>query len=170
MFNAAVEDLDGNVVEFVHRELVEVEDNAPALTAPEDSRVLTWQKDVARSGVGTDVESLTSRTSRARSRAETVKTLVSSASRSVRSRSEAPTGLTRAQTLPVSYASTTEFPSKAVFGTVLGAAAGAAVAWAMMTAEESSARNETAYAKSTRAQSATPVSYTHLTLPTKRIV
>lgn len=57
--------------------------------------------------------------------------------------------------MPVS--STTDFPSKAFLGTVLGAAAGAAIAYAMTRAEEDNARNETAFAASTRSRSATRV-------------
>ncbi|KAK5721470.1 hypothetical protein LTR15_006058 [Elasticomyces elasticus] len=152
VFNAAVEDLDGNVIEFVYRQEVEPEpEEHQSVEAPQDSRVLSWQQSVANSGLHDDQRSLDSRTSRARSRADTVRDLVSSASRSVRSQSEAPTpGLTRARTLP-----TAEFPSKAMLGTMLGATAGAALAWAMMQSEGKSARDEAAFATSTRSRSST---------------
>ncbi|KAK3117624.1 hypothetical protein LTR53_000852 [Teratosphaeriaceae sp. CCFEE 6253] len=157
VFNAAVEDFDGNVIEFVHREQPQPED-----ATPEDNRVLIWQKDVAESGLHREAESLASRTSRTKSRAESVKTLVEAASRSVRSRSETPApSLARARTMPVGSNSATELPPKAMFGTILGAAAGAAVAWAMMKSERSNARDEATYAASTRARSATRQSFEH---------
>ncbi|KAK0279644.1 hypothetical protein LTR35_000400 [Friedmanniomyces endolithicus] len=138
VFNAAVEDLDGNVVEFVFRELIDAEeDNVPALLAPNDSRVITWQKRVANSGLHSEVES-------------------SYPSRSLRDQRATPTPeLKRSRTLPANPIATTEFRSKAMLGTMLGATAGAAIAWAMMKSEGNSAREEAAFAASTRSRSAT---------------
>lgn len=115
---------------------------------------MTWQKDVARSRIRDDTQSLSSRVSRAKSRAQTAMDLVSTSSRSTRSRSEAPrSGISRAQIMPV--ASSSDFPSKAFFGTILGAAAGAALIFAMTNSEEDSARKAAAFAASTRSRSAT---------------
>ncbi|KAK0344749.1 hypothetical protein LTR91_024094 [Friedmanniomyces endolithicus] len=138
VFNAAVEDLDGNVVEFVLRELIDAEeDNVPALLAPNDSRVITWQKRVAKSGLHSEVES-------------------SYPSRSLRYQRATPTPeLKRSRTLPVNPIATTELRSKAMLGTMIGATAGAAIAWAMMKSEGNSAREEAAYAATTRPRSAT---------------
>ena len=143
IFNAAVEDLDGNVVEFVHKEPIDAEAAEEPMTTPAHSRVLDWQQSVASSGLQGDGESVDSRVSRAKSRAATVKDLVTSASRPVRSRSAAPAPLARAQTMPVEVNS--DFPSKAFLGTLLGAAAGGALAWAMMKTENENARDEAAY-------------------------
>ncbi|KAK5126341.1 hypothetical protein LTR85_010577 [Meristemomyces frigidus] len=164
VFNAAVEDLDGNVLEFVFREPSDSEEDDQTITPSEDRRVMTWQKDVARSRVSNDTESLSSRVSRAKSRAQTAMELASSASRSIRSRSEAPSsGISRAKTMPAT--STRDFPSKAFFGTILGAAAGAALMFAMTSSEEDGARKEAAFSASTRSKSATRVpSVSHQTI------
>ncbi|KAK0334197.1 hypothetical protein LTR91_001209 [Friedmanniomyces endolithicus] len=137
VFNAAVEDLDGNVIEFVFRELVEAEeDKVPALLAPDDSRVTTWQKNVAKSGPHSEVESHSSHSLRYQ-------------------RATSTPALKRSRTLPVNPIATTEFRSKAMLGTMLGASAGAAIAWAMMKSEGNSARDEAAFAATTRPRSAT---------------
>ncbi|KAK1824546.1 hypothetical protein LTR12_001138 [Friedmanniomyces endolithicus] len=137
VFNAAVEDLDGNVVEFVFRELINAEENnVPALLAPSESRVITWQKRVAKSGLHSEVESQSSRFLKYQRATPTPE-------------------LKRSRTLPVNPIATTEFRSKAMLGTMLGATAGAAIAWAMMKSEGNSARDEATFAATTRPRPAT---------------
>ncbi|KAK3677266.1 hypothetical protein LTR78_002804 [Recurvomyces mirabilis] len=146
VFNAAIEDPDGNVVEFVHREVVMVEEESAPVDASQQNQVLSWQRSVANSSLHDDIDYRSSRASRAKSRAETVHSLVTSASRSVRTQSEAPTrGLTRAQTMPHNSSPTPEFPSKAMLGTLLGATAGAVLAWTMIKTETRSTRDQAAY-------------------------
>ncbi|KAK4556402.1 hypothetical protein LTR86_006546 [Recurvomyces mirabilis] len=146
VFNAAIEDLDGNVVEFVHREAVLAEQESAPVDSSQQNQVLSWQRSVANSGLHDDVDTSSSRASRAKSRAETDHSLVTSASRSVRTQSEAPTrGLTRARTMPVSSSSNSEFPSKAMLGTLLGATAGAVLAWTMIKTETRSTRDQAAH-------------------------
>ena len=152
-FNAAVEDLDGNTIEFIFKEPCECkEDDLPAL--PEQSRVLTWQGDVSRSGANDDVQSLASKVSRSKSRAQTALDLASTTSKSMK-KSEAPTpGISRSQTAPV--ASTSDNGGKSIVGTLLGVAAGAAVAYAMCQSEKDNARDEAAYAHSMRSKASSP--------------
>lgn len=149
-FNAAVEDLDGNTIEFILREPCEAE-HQQAIPAPsEHSRVLDWQEDVARSGAD-DVQSATSRVSKAKSRAQTALDLASTTSKSMRSSSQAPTpSITRTRTEPIgpSY----DNGGKAIVGTLLGAAAGAAFAYAMCQSERDNARDEASFAASTRSR------------------
>ncbi|KAK4497191.1 hypothetical protein PRZ48_011641 [Zasmidium cellare] len=146
-FNAAVEDLDGNTVEFIFQQPHGEGDRCDTIAPPEDQRVLTWQKDVASSATQDDAQSvaqsmvsrgsLASKTSRAKSRMQTALDLASSASKSVRS--EAPSqGITRTSTAPAK----SDFPSKTLIGTALGAAAGAAIMFAMTKAESDNARDE----------------------------
>lgn len=146
-FNAAVEDLDGNTVEFIFRQPHGEGDRCDTIAPPEDQRVLTWQKDVADSAVQDDAESvaqsmvsrgsLASKASRAKSRMQTALDLASSSSKSVRS--EAPSqGITRTNTTSAK----TDFPSKTLIGTALSAAAGAAIMFAMSKAESNNARDE----------------------------
>ncbi|KAF2166225.1 hypothetical protein M409DRAFT_66713 [Zasmidium cellare ATCC 36951] len=146
-FNAAVEDLDGNTVEFIFRQPHGEGDRCDTIAPPEDQRVLTWQKDVASSAAQDDAQSvaqsmvsrgsLASKTSRAKSRMQTALDLASSASKSVKS--EAPSqGISRSSTTPAK----SDFPSKTLIGTALGAAAGAAIMFAMSKAESDNARDE----------------------------
>ncbi|KAK5132833.1 hypothetical protein LTR08_008548 [Meristemomyces frigidus] len=154
VFNAAAEDLDGNVIEFLYRERSAQEEGDDQTIAPsENSRVITWQKDVAGSALQDDAQSLSSRISRTKSRGRTAMDLVSSTSRSIRSMSEAPaSSVSRARAIPM--ASTGDFPTQAFFGTILGAAAGAAIAFAMTKAEKENSKNEAAFFVSTRSRSA----------------
>lgn len=155
VFNAAIEDLDGNVISFVFRERGDSEEEGEgdaAVSVIDNSRVLTWQKDVAASGLHDDVQSLSSRVSRDKSRAQTAMDLASQAAGSIRSRSAAPApGISRSYTTPA-ISSTTDFPSKAFLGTILGAAAGATIAWAMTKAEHENERVEAAFEGSMRSQ------------------
>ena len=149
-FNAAVEDLDGNTIEFIFREPCGPK-HQKALPAPsEHSNVLLWQKGVVRSAFNDEVQSVASRASRTKSRAQTALDLASSASKPMK-KSEAPTpGIHRSYTEPV--AQTSEKGGKAIVGTLLGAAAGAAFAYAMCSSERDNARDEAAFAASMRSK------------------
>ncbi|KAI9801688.1 MAG: hypothetical protein M1833_002370 [Piccolia ochrophora] len=108
-YSAAVLDIDGNSIEVVYR-------TTQSATSPRSSGVLTWQKTVARSL--SDDESV-----------------VSTAKPS--STARAKTTTTTIQHAPaVTPVPSQDFPSaKALIGTLLGAAGGAAVAYAMMKSE-----------------------------------
>jgi len=67
--------------------------------------------------------------------------------------SEAPSSrtITRSATMPASTSS--DFPNKAFFGTILGAAAGAAIMFAMTKSEDDNAKEEAAFVTSTSTRS-----------------
>ena len=94
---------------------------------------------------------MSSRVSKAKSRAQTALDLASTTSKSMRSSSQAPTpGITRTRTEPAGYAQ--ENGGKAIVGTLLGAAAGAAFAYAMCQSERDNARDEASFAASQRSR------------------
>nr|POE48738.1 hypothetical protein CFP56_38834 [Quercus suber] len=157
-FNAAVEDLDGNTLEFIFQERRNSEEELPAACQrSEASSDSTWQGE----GPKDDHRSLASKTSRATSRAQTAMQIASATS-TVRRQSETPVRtqppppgqtISRAATLPSRTASS-DFPTKKVFGTILGAAAGAAFAFAMSRSESENAREEREFNSSMRSKSA----------------
>ena len=146
-FNAAVEDLDGNTIEFIFREQCESEtDEVPALSTY--SRASERLRSDAHSAVDGDRQSVASKASKVKSRAQTAVDLASTTSRSMK-KSEAPTpGLTRSYTAPATTASASDNGGRAIVGTLLGAAAGAAMAYAMCKSEQDNARDEAVYANS----------------------
>ncbi|EMD00059.1 hypothetical protein BAUCODRAFT_21722 [Baudoinia panamericana UAMH 10762] len=153
VFNAAVEDLDGNVVEFVFTEPTVADDDEHAIEAPEHSRVLSWRKGIKGMSNQEDPWDCRSRSSGTDSAVKPFPGLQPARSMYARSSSAAPlreTGRTR--TLPARSASNSEFPNKAFFGTLLGATAGAAVAWAFMKAEARNARDEQSFSDAARSQ------------------
>ncbi|KAI7047411.1 hypothetical protein KC352_g46059, partial [Hortaea werneckii] len=101
VFSAAVEDLDGNVVEIVYREGIDFEPAEGVAAPSKDGRVIAWQKDVADSGLHDDAESVASKTSHAKSRAQTAMDLASTASKSIKSGNDESTP-NRAASMPVS--------------------------------------------------------------------
>lgn len=116
-YSAAVLDFDDNSIEVMHREK-KVDDSGTASGDPSEHRVLRWQKEVARSAVGSDVKP------------------EKSVARVVINNVTTPTA-------EVSYSlpepkSGSEMSARALVGTLLGAAAGAAVAYAMTKGEEES--------------------------------
>nr|POE96936.1 hypothetical protein CFP56_63761 [Quercus suber] len=152
-FNAAVEDLDGNTLEFIFQERQSSENELPAIS----QRSETSSGDDPRD----DRISLASNTSRARSRAQTAMQIASATS-TARRQSETPArtqppppghAISRAATLPTNTPSN-NFPTKKVFGTILGAAAGAAFAFAISRSESESAREEQEFNSSLRSKSA----------------
>lgn len=155
VFSAAVEDLDGNVIEFVFRDGLGSNENEGTAAPSESHRVIAWQKDVADSGLHDDMESVSSQKTGSKSRMQTVMDLASSASGSAKDPSEeSKPGISRAATMPTSSGS--GFPTKALFGTVLGAAAGAALMFAVTRSEKENAREERdfeSFKASTKAES-----------------
>ena len=117
-YSAAVLDFDDNSIEFMYREKV-FEASGISSGGLEEHRVLRWQKEVARSTVGSDVKS------------------DKSAARIIIN------NITTTPATTVSYSQPepnpgSEMSAKALVGTLLGAAAGAAVAYAMTKGEEES--------------------------------
>lgn len=145
-FNAAVEDLDGNTIEFIFRQPHGEGGCCETIAPSQGSKVLTWQKDVASSATQDDARSvaqtmvsqgsLASKTSK-KSRMQTALDLASTNSKNTKS--EAPSqGISRSSTAPAK----SDFPGKALIGTALGAAAGAALMYAMTKAESTNAKEE----------------------------
>lgn len=154
-FNAAVEDLDGNTLEIIFREPTSFDESLPPeVQVPESTSVSRYDASHA------DHKSMASGVSRAKSRARTAMDIVSATS-AARRQSDTPTksqapppsqGISRSVTSPA-VAPSSYFPHKKVFGTILGAAAGAAFAYAMTHAEAESARDERDFIASTRDKS-----------------
>lgn len=113
-YSAAIVDFDDNSIEATYREQEEGMPVKPESVA-DDKRVLAWQKDVAKSTVGLGSE-VTKNTARVIINNVTAPTLTVSRS--------------TAQTKDEG-----DMSAKAIIGTLLGAAAGAAVAYAMTKGE-----------------------------------
>jgi hypothetical protein len=133
-FNAAVLDLDGNSIEVVFRNRADVMHDG---TVIEHSRVITWQRSVhesyhserAPTEVASKAPSIVSKAPTAASKA--------SIARSVSEPVAVP------QTTTAAAASDAgDGAAKKIIGTLLGAAAGAAVAYAMVRSEQDSAKKE----------------------------
>lgn len=116
-YSAAVLDFDDNSIEVMHRE-EKVEASGTASGDPGEHRVLKWQKEVVRSTVGSDVKS------------------ENGVARIVINNIATPT--TKVSYSPPEPRPGSEMSAKALVGTLLGAAAGAAVAYAMTKGEEES--------------------------------
>ncbi|KAL9117369.1 MAG: hypothetical protein Q9187_006097 [Circinaria calcarea] len=120
-YSATILDLDSNSVEVVYRDVDHSRNEIPASVAsarPEGSRVLTWQKDVAKSTVS-DNRSTVSRTA--------LRPIVNISSPTVVVSHPAPERKVGG-----------DVNSKQLVGTLLGAAAGAALAYVMTTGEAQS--------------------------------
>ncbi|KAL9603694.1 MAG: hypothetical protein Q9219_001013 [cf. Caloplaca sp. 3 TL-2023] len=117
-YSAAVLDFDENSIEVMHRR--EKSRSGHSEPGSEASRVLSWQKKVAKSTVSQDAQS-----SRPESRVAVTNVLT-------------PTIMVANQAPQAK--SGDDKNSKALIGTLLGAAAGAAVAYAMSQGEESSTK------------------------------
>ncbi|PSN62662.1 hypothetical protein BS50DRAFT_126313 [Corynespora cassiicola Philippines] len=152
-FNAAVLDLDGNSIEVVFRNEPDFRDDG---TVIEHSRVITWSRSYSGS-VRDDRSVVSSRThrtttsSRAPSVAEPVEkapTVVSKAPSKApsvaRSISE-PTPVPQVAPSTTSTSDGGDGAAKKIIGTLLGAAAGAAVAYAMCKSEQDSAKKESEF-------------------------
>ncbi|KAM3421900.1 hypothetical protein BST61_g2277 [Cercospora zeina] len=148
-FNAAVEDHDGNTVEFIFRQPHGQGAGCGEAAPSEHSRVLTWRESVDEAGAADDAQSVAksaiSQGSQA-SKATTVKSRIQTAidlakSTAESTKSAAPSqGISRASTAPSHPGSS--FPSKTIIGTALGAAAGAALMFALHREEAKNAKEE----------------------------
>lgn len=152
-FNAAVLDLDGNSIEVVFRNGLDVDDDG---TVVSHSRVIKWQRSVHET-----YESYRSSRSVVTSRSKAAPTEVSTATPSVVSQpasvaSKAPS-IARSVSEPVAVPQAQPTDSgngaaKTIIGTLLGAAAGAAVAYAMVRSEQDSAKKEADFSAFTDAK------------------
>ena len=133
-YSAAVFDFDNNSIEVIHRAAncddgIETRSLAPSAISEsqEGSRVLTWQKEVARSTAGSEVS--------VRSSKAPLQPIVNNIS--------APTYMvTQTATPPIERRSSGDTGSKAIVGTLLGAAAGAALAYIMTKGESESSQSQ----------------------------
>ena len=149
-FNAAVEDLDGNTIEFIFRENGPC-DESPSHADEEHSRVLTWQDGVSREAANAspqdDAVSVASKKSKATTAVDIAPSV--KAPSVAESSGEAPTV---AASAPASggvgsfmSALSSGITPKAMLGGVIGAVATGAVAYAFYQAEQDSARAEAAH-------------------------
>ena len=149
-FNAAVEDLDGNTIEFIFRENGPCNDE-PSHADEEHSRVLTWQEGVSREAANASPEQdAASVASKAKSKATTAVDIAPSAK--APSVAESPDEAPVAASAPASggvgsfmSALSSGITPKAMLGGVIGAVATGAVAYAFYQAEQDSARAEAAH-------------------------
>ncbi|PPJ54478.1 hypothetical protein CBER1_02505 [Cercospora berteroae] len=147
-FNAAVEDHDGNTVEFIFRQPHGEGAGCGEAAPSEHSRVLTWREGVDEAGNADDAQSVAksaiSRGSQAskatvKSRMQTAIDLAKSTAESTKSAAPSQ-GISRVDTAPATSGSS--FPSKTIIGTALGAAAGAALMFALHREESKNAKEE----------------------------
>jgi hypothetical protein len=146
-FNAAVEDLDGNTIEFIFRE------NGPCHEEPshadeEKSRVLTWQDGVSREVDNTKDADAVSVASKAKSKAPSV--APSAKAPSVAEPEPEPEAAAEEPTVSKGVggfisALSSGITPKGVLGGVIGAVAVGAVGYAFYQAEQDSARAEAAH-------------------------
>lgn len=168
VFNAAVLDFDGNSIEVMYRENVDPMEDARSATGA--SRVLTWRKSV--SGSLRDDESVISGSSvktatrtvvpyQAPQSAGPGSVYAPSVKAESVARSQAPS-VARTQSAPVVPKSSKEelnpelmadAGARKIIGTLIGAAAGAAVAYAMVKSERDSAKEEVAAVTASQAAS-----------------
>ncbi|KAK3062934.1 hypothetical protein LTS18_003078, partial [Coniosporium uncinatum] len=137
-FNAAVLDPDGNSIEVLHCD--EALAVAPSQTDNSAKSVLLWQESVADSS--NDVDTVVSASSAKSSRSKT-------SARSKNKASSVAPNVTRLTTCSVSapilppsaQISSNAPPSKTLVGTLLGAAAGAAIAYALCASQDNDSGN-----------------------------
>ncbi|MCJ1462797.1 hypothetical protein MMC07_001400 [Pseudocyphellaria aurata] len=116
-YSAAVLDFDGNSIEVMHRDR-NFEPARATVGNAGDPKVLSWQKDVAKSTAGRDLPTTTGPAKVTVNNVMTPTMVVTQSSPETKPRND--------------------ISSKAMIGTLLGAVAGAAVAYAMTKAEEES--------------------------------
>jgi len=148
-FNAAVEDLDGNTVEFIFRQ--PHGDSACCGEAAPQGSIQNGEdvKEVADDDVQSiaqSVRSHDSKVSQAKSSMQTALELASTTSKSIKSQAPPTQGISRTNTAPISSSFSSSFPTRTFVGTALGAAAGAALMYAMSRAERASAKDEASFA------------------------
>ncbi|SMY28909.1 unnamed protein product [Zymoseptoria tritici ST99CH_1A5] len=169
-FNAAVEDLDGNTIEFIYRqEHDEAGCEGEATPSEQSSRVESWREEVAEGDIEEDARSVASmkshgsKMSKAKSTMQTAVDLASATSKSLKSE-EPSLGLTRANTAPVK----SDAGGKSLLGAALGAAAGVALLYAMHQTERKNARDEADFRASMKSRSGSKPRYVpsrSMTLP-----
>ncbi|KAF1843869.1 uncharacterized protein K460DRAFT_408189 [Cucurbitaria berberidis CBS 394.84] len=143
-FNAAILDFDGNSIEVVFRDGPDTRDDG---TVIEHSRVITWQRTVAGS-YRDDRSVVSSRTSASRPAGIEVTSKAPSVVSKAPSVASKPASIARSVSEPVTVTQSTKTSdagdgaAKTIIGTLLGAAAGAAVAYAMVRNERDSAKKE----------------------------
>ena len=119
-YSAAIVDFDNNSIEATYREQ-EQEMPVKAESVSDDKRVLAWQKDVAKSTVGLEPD------------------VTKNAARIIINNVTAPTVTVSRSTAQIKDDG--DMSAKAIIGTLLGAAAGAAVAYAMTKGEAENLRS-----------------------------
>ncbi|KAJ4290876.1 hypothetical protein N0V90_010072 [Kalmusia sp. IMI 367209] len=146
-FNAAILDLDGNSIEVVFRNGPDFRDDG---TVIEHSRVITWRRTVSES-YHDDRSVASSRTTRSVSKqtvAPAAPTVISKAPSAAPSVASKPPSIARSVSEPIAVpqaptpSESGDGAAKKIIGTLLGAAAGAAVAYAMVASERDSAKKE----------------------------
>lgn len=142
-FNAAVEDLDGNTIEFIFRQPHGEGGCCDEATQQLGQRSIQGEEDVEdtaqdeNESIARTVPSQSSMRSRAKSSMQTALDLASMTSRSVKS--EVPSQSTSRANSEQAHST---FPSRTMVGTALGAAAGAALMYAISRAERVNAKEE----------------------------
>lgn len=119
-YSAGIIDLDGNSIEAMHREREKVT-SAKTESIADDKRVLDWQKNVAKSTIGRGSES----------NKTTARIIINNVT--------APTMAVSRSTAQIKDDG--DMSAKQLIGTLLGAAAGAAVAYAMTKGEAENLRS-----------------------------
>lgn len=148
-FNAAILDLDGNSVEVVFKNGPDTREDGSVIG---HSRVIKWQRSVHESyeSYRDDASAISSRTSASR-------LAPTEAAKAASVVSKAPTDASRGASIARSVSEPVAVPkaaatsesgdgaAKQFIGTLLGAAAGAAVAYAMVRSEQNSAKKESEF-------------------------
>lgn len=140
IFNAAVLDLDGNSIEVIYHQ---IEDDDAYTTVSGGSRVLTWRKGIVN--VLGDEDRSTFISTSPNPAPSTAQSTPQSKAPSVVRTASAPAVTTSSQTS--SSDNGFQITGKAIIGTILGAAAGAAVAYAMVRSEQDGAQQEAEFAE-----------------------
>ncbi|THY27684.1 hypothetical protein D6D00_04780 [Aureobasidium pullulans] len=140
IFNAAVLDLDGNSIEVIYHQ---IEDDDAYTTVSGGSRVLTWRRGIVN--VLGDEDRSTFISTSPNPAPSTAQSTPQSKAPSVVRTASAPAVTTSSQTS--SSDNGFQITGKAIIGTILGAAAGAAVAYAMVRSEQDGAQQEAEFAE-----------------------
>ncbi|TIA20385.1 hypothetical protein D6C80_02379 [Aureobasidium pullulans] len=140
IFNAAVLDLDGNSIEVIYHQ---IEDDDAYTTVSGGSRVLTWRRGIVN--VLGDEDRSTFISTSLNPAPSTAQSTPQSKAPSVVRTASAPAVTTSTQTS--SSDNGFQITGKAIIGTILGAAAGAAVAYAMVRSEQDGAQQEAEFAE-----------------------
>ncbi|CAO2656282.1 Nn.00g050850.m01.CDS01 [Neocucurbitaria sp. VM-36] len=163
-FNAAVLDFDGNSIEVVFRNEPDIRDDG---TVIEHSRVITWQRTVAES-YRDDRSVVSARTSASKAAATEVMSQAPTVVSKAPSAASKPGSMARSVSEPTTIPQTAttsdsgDRAAKKIIGTLLGAAAGAAVAYAMVRSEQDSAKKEADFSAFMEAKATVKAAVGHL--------